>query len=199
MTELKNTSTLNESMKNQIISMLKNVITDDTHEDNTYDELRDSLFNEEDDEDTCANSNLSSSRVTINALFFNRQDNQRFSTTKYASTLVIPEVVRSNKKFQTTNIENHSMSIDSDVEVTKKIKTVSNHTFKLNEKFLDEFEASDEEDNLCSKFKIEHVDLEEDVTTPQSAKPMKHVTMSPGSPMMPLRTFTFKNSYCIIN
>ena len=190
MTELKNTSTLNESMKNQIISMLKNVITDDT-----YDELRDSLFNEEDDEDTCANSNLSSSRVTINALFFNRQDNQRFSTTKYASTLVIPEVVRSNKKFQTTNIENHLMSIDSDVEVTKKIKTVGNHTFKLNEKFLDEFEASDEEDNLCSKFKIEHVDLEEDVTTPQSAKPMKHVTMSPGSPMMPLRTFTFKNSY----
>ena len=81
------------------------------------------------------------------------------------------------------------------MEVTKKIKTVGNHTFKLNEKFLDEFEASDEEDNLCSKFKIEHVDLEEDVTTPQSAKPMKHVTMSPGSPMMPLRTFTFKNSY----
>ena len=195
MTELKNTTTLNESMKNQIISMLKNVITDDTHEDTTYDELRDSLFNEDDDdEDTCANSNLSSSRVTINALFFNRQDNQRFSTTKYASTLVIPEVVRSNKKFQTTNIENHSMSIDSDVEVTKKIKTVGNHKFKLNEKFLDELDCqlSDEEDNLCSNCIIEHV---EDVTTPKSAKPMKHVTMSPGSPMMPLRTFTFKNSY----
>ena len=164
-------------MKNQIISMLKNVITDDVHEENTYDELRDSLFNEDDDdEDTCANSNLSSSRVTINALFFNRQDNQRFSTTKYASTLAIPEVVRSNKKFQTTNIENHSMSIDSDVEVTKKIKTVGNHTFKFNEKFLEDLdsESSDiEEEILPSKFKLEHFEVEEDVTTPQSAKPMK--------------------------
>ena len=114
MTELKNTTTLNESMKNQIISMLKNVITEDTNEENSYDELRDCLFNEDND-DTCENSNFSSSRVTINA-FFNRQDTQRFSTTKYASTLVIPEVVRSNKKFQTTNIDNHSMSIDSDVD-----------------------------------------------------------------------------------
>ena len=130
MTELKNTTSLNESMKNQIISMLKNVITDDVHEENSYDELRDSLFNEDDD-DTCANSTFSSNRVTINTLFSNRQDTQRFSTTKYASTLVIPEVVRSNKKFQTTNIENHSMNIDSDVEVTKKIKTVGNNTFNL--------------------------------------------------------------------
>ena len=92
MTELKNTTSLNESMKNQNISMLKNVITDDVHEENSYDELRDSLFNEDDD-DTCANSTFSSNRVTINTLFFNRQDTQRFSTTKYASTLVIPEVV----------------------------------------------------------------------------------------------------------
>ena len=155
MTELKNTTSLNESMKNQIISMLKNVITDDVHEENSYDELRDSLFNEDND-DTCANSTFSSNRVTINTLFSNRQDTQRFSTTKYASTLVIPEVVRSNKKFQTTNIENHSMNIDSDVEVTKKIKTVGNNTFKLGKKLLEDFdsEASDNEDLvLPSKFR----------------------------------------------
>ena len=196
MTELKNTTTLNESMKNQIISMLKNVITDDTNEENSYDELRDCLFNEDND-DTCENSNFSSSRVTINA-FFNRQDTQRFSTTKYASTLVIPEVVRSNKKFQTTNIDNHSMSIDSDVEVAKKIKTVGNHTFKLGEKLLEDFdsEASDSEDQaITSMVGHDNFEAEVDVTTPQSAKPMKHVTMSPIAPMMPLRTFTFKNSY----
>ena len=184
MTELKNTTTLNESMKNQIISMLKNVITDDTNEENSYDELRDCLFNEDND-DTCENSNFSSSRVTINA-FFNRQDTQRFSTTKYASTLVIPEVVRTNKKFQTTNIDNCSMSIDSDVEVAKNIKTVGNHTFKLGEKLLEDFDSEAVPNNNLE---------EEDVTTPQSAKPMKHVTMSPIAPMMPLRMFTFKNSY----
>ena len=196
MTELKNTNTLNESMKNQIISMLKNVITEDTNEENSYDELRDCLFNEDND-DTCENSNFSSSRVTINA-FFNRQDTQRFSTTKYASTLVIPEVVRSNKKFQTTNIDNRSMSIDSDVEVAKKIKTVGNHTFKLGEKLLEDFdsEASDSEDQaITSMVGHDNLEAEEDVTTPQSAKPMKHVTMSPIAPMMQLRTFTFKNSY----
>ena len=159
-----NTINLKDSMKNQILSMLKNVILDDVPEDDSSEEIHNTLFtnDEEDDENEETVSNTVTSNVSFNRSCFDRQSNEKFQTTQYPSNFKLydsnlylnqTDIIRNQRRFQTQNCQNANWNMMSTIN---SMSQNGSPFMNQNNMIYQSYNAS---------------------------------------PMMPLRTFTFKNSY----
>ena len=176
-----NTITLNETMKSQILSMLNTVINEGVPgEDECGDELHNTLFNNEDeeeedefeDEETLSNT---VSNSPMNQSFFNRDTYEKSRTTKFSDSFKIQnphlyvnktDFERKQKKFQTQNFNSYP--------TFTSMANLSLIPCGLNQKSTFFYRSNNNIPNCPVQNNANQGNI---------------------APMMPLRTFSFKNMY----